>query len=58
LVEDIRRRYPKEHDRWLEDPGKYPPPGGETVYDVEKRARAVVDEICTFSSSPIRRLFE
>ncbi len=45
---DIRERYPKELDLWIQDPGTHPPPQGESFRHARKRSmerlRQIVDE--------------
>lgn len=36
--EEIRQRYPREQARWIEDPGAYPPPDGESFTSAQKRS--------------------
>ncbi len=45
--EQIRQRYRREQELWLEDPGNHPPPGGESFHDAQARGmgrlRAIID---------------
>ncbi len=36
--DEIRQRYPREHALWIEDPGAYPPPEGESFETARKRS--------------------
>jgi broad specificity phosphatase PhoE len=36
--DEIRTGYPKEHARWIEDPGTYPPPEGESFDTAQERS--------------------
>jgi alpha-ribazole phosphatase len=37
---EIKERYPEDLGRWLEDPGAYPPPKGESFAEAQKRSMA------------------
>jgi probable phosphoglycerate mutase len=43
--EQSQQDYPDQYLRWSIEPGWYPPPGGETAYQVARRAMPVIDEI-------------
>lgn len=43
--DEIRTRYPEEHARWIEDPGTYPPPEGESFDTAQKRSMNKLGEI-------------
>jgi broad specificity phosphatase PhoE len=43
--ETIRREFPAEHQRFLDDPARHPYLGGESYGDVFRRARPVIDRL-------------
>jgi len=45
IIEDIKKRYPKQYAAWQESPLSVTPPEGEGVADAEKRVSAAVDKI-------------
>jgi alpha-ribazole phosphatase len=36
--EEIRQQYPEDQARWIEDPGAYPPPDGESFESAQRRS--------------------
>jgi broad specificity phosphatase PhoE len=42
---EIGQRYPEELERWIEDPGAHPPPGGESFVEARKRSMARLKKI-------------
>ncbi len=43
LEAEVRREFPALFERWVEDPGRFAPPGGESGLDIAARALPVVD---------------
>ena len=43
--DEIRERYPREHAMWIEDPGTYPPPEGESFETARRRSMPRLTEI-------------
>jgi broad specificity phosphatase PhoE len=42
---EIKERYPQDLERWMEDPGSHPPPGGESFRDAQGRSMTRLKEI-------------
>ncbi len=43
--DQIRQRYRREQELWLEDPGNHPPPGGESFCDAQARGMGRLQQI-------------
>jgi alpha-ribazole phosphatase len=43
---EIAQRYPLEWERWIENPAKQAPPGGESLLQITSRVIATYQEIC------------
>ena len=42
---EIKERYPREQELWMNDPAAHPPPGGESFGTAQRRSMAKIDEI-------------
>jgi alpha-ribazole phosphatase len=43
--DEIKERYPREQELWMNDPAAYPPPEGESFEMAQGRSMAKIDEI-------------